>query len=247
MTTFRIMSYHINGMQTISGQIAPDLCAQVILSQNADIVLLQGLGAPVGITSVKHLAKLVGMENYGPVDEGACSFLSRFPLHNIQSAPLGYGARCLRADLDHDDGRIHLFNISLGWDIWQRYEQVKVLLSDQVLNNRSLPCGTLIGGDFGLPFWECGEFDRAQQLKRAGKPFIMANYPSQFPLWGRDRIYLRGPLKLLNSKIVKNNRTKSASVHLPVLVDIITQETRTILKVDSKAPLAAKHPNPICG
>ena len=247
MTTFRIMSYHINGMQSIAGVIKPEMYAQVIKSLNVDIVMLQGLGSHFGITSAEHLATMTGMDEFSPVNEGGCSFLSRFPLSNIQSAPLGYGARCLRADLDHDEGRVHLFNISLGWDIWQRFEQVKVLLSDQVLNNPSLPCGTIIGGDFGLPFWECGEFDRAQQFKRVGKPFIHANYPAQFPLWGRDRIYLRGPLRLLATKIIKTKETKSASVHLPIIADIKTQDTRTYLKIKNKAPLGTKQPNPICG
>lgn len=247
MTTFRIMSYHINGMQTNSGRLTPELCAKVINSQNVDTVMLQGLGAPIGVTSLKNLATLVGMDCYGPDEEGACSFLSRYPLSNLQSAPLGYGARCLRADLDHEEGRIHLFNILLGWDIWQRYEQVKVLLSDQVLNNRSLPCATVIGGDFGLPGWECGEIDRAQQFKRAGKPFIHANYPAQFPLWGRDRIYFRGPLKQIQAKVIKTRESKIASVHLPILIEVITQETRNYLKVKDKSPLPAKQPNPICG
>jgi endonuclease/exonuclease/phosphatase family metal-dependent hydrolase len=234
-------------MLTNSGRIAPDLYAQVITSQQADIVFLQGLGAPVGVTSVKHLANLVNMVNYGPVDEGSCSFLSRFPLTNLQSAPLGYGARCLRADLDYEGGRIHLFNILLGWDVWQRYEQVKVFLSDQVLNNRSLPCGTVIAGDFGLPFWKYGEFDRAQLLKRAGKPFFHANYPAQFPLWGRDRIYLRGPLKILSTKVIRTSESKAASAHLPLLADVKSEETRTFLKVKNSSPIAAKQPNPICG
>jgi len=247
MTTFRIMSYHLNGLQNASGKLGPEPCAQVIKSLKVDVVLLQGVGSPQGITSVKNLGSLVGMEVYGPDNEGACSFLSRFPLHNILGAPLGYGARCLRADLDHEDGRIHLFNIGLGWDIWQRYEQVKVLLSEQVLNNPSLPCASVIGGDFGLPFWEAGQLSAAQQLRRAGHPFLMANYPARFPLWGRGRIYLRGPIKLLKSRVVKSPESKQASPHLPVVVEVKTQETRTYLKIKNKSPLPAKQPDPICG
>ena len=247
MTTFRIMSYHINGMKTSSGDIKPDLFAQVINALNVDVVLLQGLASPLGKTSAQDFMNSTGMDHFGPADEGGCCFLSRYPLTNIQSTPLGYGAWCLRADLDHEEGRVHLFNILLGWDIWQRYEQVKVLLSDQVLNNPSLPCGTIIAGDFGLPFWECGEFDRAQTLKRVGKPFMHANYPAQFPLWGRDRIYLRGPLKLQTAKVIKTSETKAASVHLPIVAEITTQETRTFLKVKNQPPLAAKQPNPVCG
>ncbi len=247
MTTFRIMSYHINGLQNTSGHFMPELCAQVINSLHADVVLLQGLGPPVGVSSVRHLASLVGMDVFGPDHEGACCFLSRFPLHNIQGAPLGYGARCLRADLDHDDGRIHLFNVCLGWDIWQRYEQVKVLLSEQVLNNPSLPCALVLGGDFGLPFWDGGQLSEARQLKRAGHPLLMANYPARFPLWGRGRIYLRGPVKLLKSRVVKNSESKQVSPHLPVVVEVKTQEARTYLKLKSKSPLPAKQPDPICG
>lgn len=247
MTTFRIMSYHINGLLNASGKLTPELSAKVIRAQHVDLVLLQGIGSELGATSLKLLSERVGLNHYGPETEGGCAFLSRFPLHNIQASPLGYGGRCLRADLDWAEERVHLFNVSLSWDLWQRLEQVRVLLSEQILNNPSFPCATIVAGDFGLPLWDLGQLHSARDLKRAPLPLWRANYPARFPLWGRDRIYLRGPIRTLVGEVIRTSVARMASPHLPLVLDVETKETRKILKIKNSARIASKHPDPVCG
>ncbi len=247
MSTFRIMSYHINGSHNASGELAPELCAEIIRSELPDLVMLQKIGSPIGTGSVSLLAEKVGLSVYGPDAEGGCTFLSRYPLGAVQSLPLGYGCSCVRADLDLADERIHLFNLSLSWDPWQRREQVRVLLSDQVLNNPSQPCATIICGDFGLPLWGSGQIRLNEHFKRATPPLWRANYPGKFPLWGRDRVYFRGPIRALAGNVVTTPEARKASTHLPLVITVESRDTRRFLKVEKSTRLTTKQPDPVCG
>lgn len=246
MPTFRIMSYHINGCRTIAGNIDQEACARVIRSQVPDLVMLQQLGPSIGNTSLKFLAEQTGLASYGPEEEGACAILSRFPLHNLQEYPLGHGGRCLRADLDQGGERVHLFNLCLAFDPWQRRDQILYLLSDQVLNSPSLPCATVVCGDFTLPLWGYGQISLSEHLTRAKLPLWRANYPGSFPLWGRDRIYFRGSIRALAGTVVATGEARKASPHLPLVLTVESYETRRFVKLKQVTPLA-KHPDPVCG
>lgn len=246
MPTFRMMSYHINGCCTLAGQIDLQLSANVIRSQAPDLVMLQQLPAACGNISLKTFSEEAGLPAYGPHEEGACAFLSRFPLHNLQEYPLGHGGRCLRADLDLGGERIHLFSLRLSLDPWQRRKQILYLLSDQVLNNPSLPCATIVGGDFSVPLWGCGQLQLSGQLSRARFPLWRANYPGKFPLWGRDRVYFRGQIRALAGAVVSTGAARNASPHLPLLLTVESRENRHFLKL-KPLPALTKHPGPACG
>jgi len=239
MATFRIMSYHINGSRSAAGEVAPELCAAVIRAQQP--------GSPIGISSVEQLADRVGLDLYGPDTEGGCAFLSRYPLHHIQELQLGFGGQCLQADLEYEDERIHLFNLTLSWNFQQRREQVKVLMGDQLLNNPLLPCATIICGDFGLPLWGSGQIPLNEHLKRANFPAWRANFPSKVPLWGRDRIYFRGPIKALAGSVIMTAEARKASTHLPLVLTVETSDTREVLRLKKRLQVAPKQPDPICG
>jgi len=247
MPTFRIMSYHINGCHTAAGELAPDLCARVIRSQRPDLVMLQQIGAPQGLAALKLLSENVALSAYGPEEEGSCAYLSRFPLHNLQEFHLGHGGLCLRADLDLGGERIHLFNLCLSFDPWQRRDQVRELLSEQLLNNPSLPCATIVCGDFTLPLWGCGQIRLSEHLRRASLPLWRANYPGNFPLWGRDRIYFRGGLRALAGTVVGTADARKASPHLPLVLTVESSDTRRFIKLKEAAPLGKRQPDPICG
>lgn len=247
MSTFRIMSYHINGTHNAAGELAPELCAEVIRTQQPDLVMLQQLGSPIGTSSIALLAERVGLPAYGSDVEGDCAFLSRYPLSNIQSLSLGLDSHCVRADLDLSDEKIHLFNLSLSWDPRKRREQVRVLLSEQLLNNPSLPCATIICGDFGLPFWGSGRIPLNEHLKRADLPRWHANYPGKFPLWGRDRVYFCGPIRALAGNIVMTSEARKASPHLPLVLTVVTSDMREFLKIKKSTSVTTKQPDPVCG
>ncbi|SEA35891.1 Metal-dependent hydrolase, endonuclease/exonuclease/phosphatase family [Desulfuromusa kysingii] len=247
MATFRIMSYHINGARNAAGEIAPELCAAVIREQQPELVMLQRIGSPIGASSAELLAERVGLAVYGTDLEGDCAFLSRYPLYHLQEFQLGYGNYCLQADLDRDGERIHLFNLTLSWDLRQRREQVKYLVNSQLLNNPSLPCATIVCGDFGLPLWGSGQIPLHEHLRRASFPVWRANFPSKIPLWGRDRVYLKGPIRALSGQVVMSGQARHASTHLPLVLTVETRDTRQVLKVKKSTRVTSKQPTPICG
>ena len=247
MATFRIMSYHINGARSATGEVAPELCAAVIRAQQPELVMLQQIGSPIGISSVERLAERVGLTFYGSDVEGGCAFLSQYPLLHLQERSLGFGGHCVQADLEYADERVHLFNLTLSWNLQQRREQVKLLMGDQLLNNPFLPCATIICGDFGLPLWGSGQIPLNEHLKRAGFPAWRANFPGKLPLWGRDRVYFRGPIKALAGSVVMTAEARKASTHLPLVLTVETSDTREVLKVKKLILVSPKQPDPICG
>ncbi len=247
MATFRIMSYHINGSRNAAGDISPELCAAVIRAQQPELVMLQRVGSPIGICSVEQLADRVGLDHYGSDMEGGCTFLSRYPLYHVREQSLGFAGQCVQADLEYADERIHLFNLALSWDFRQRREQVKLLMGDQLLGNPSLTCAMIICGDFGLPWWGSGQIPLNEHLKRANYPVWRANFPGKFPLWGRDRVYFRGPIKALAGSVVRTREARQAASHLPLVLTVETSDTREVLKVKKTSRLSQKQPDPICG
>ena len=247
MATFRIMSYHINGGHNASGELAPELCAAVIRAQQPDLVMLQKIGSPIGLSSVNRLADRVGLMLYGPDDEGSCTYLSRYPLNHLQEVQLGSDGQCVQADFEIEGERVHLFNLTLSWDYHRRRDQVRQLLGNQLLNNPNLPCATIIGGDFGLPWWGSGQIPLQEHLRRARFPVWRANFPSKLPLWGRDRVYFRGPVRALAGSVVMTAVARRASTHLPLVLTVETYDTREVLKLKNRIPLARKQPDPICG
>ncbi len=244
MAKFRVMNYHLNGLQTVRAQ---ELCAQVIREQNPDLVLLQATGSRTAPERLLKLAHAAGLSLYQAVGETCCAFLAHHPLHNIQRLPLAFDASCLRADFDLPDERVHLYNFALSMNPVQRLEQVRILLSEEVLNNTAFPCATIICGDFGLPLWGCGKLALNPRIVRSVHPETRANYPAAFPLWGRGRVYFQGPVQSLAGSIISTEQAKQASSHLPIVVTVETRDTRKAIKVREATTLRSKRADPVCG
>ena len=247
MAKFKAMSYNINGARNAAGEVAPDLCAAVIKEQQPDLVMLQRIGSPIGLSSVEHLAERVGLSVYGSGLEGGCVFLSRFPLNYLQEIPLGADGYCLQADLELENERIHLFNLTLSWNLQQRHKQLQLLMGEEFLNNPSLTCATMVCGDFGLPLWGKDIVKLRDNLRRAVYPVWSANFPSKLPLWGRDRTYFRGPIRALDGSIIMTAAAREASSHLPIVLTVETRETRVTLKTPKRLSVSTKQVNPACG
>ncbi len=247
MSIYRIMTYYINGGMDASGAVAPERCGEIIRCEKPDLVFLQKIGSVLGETSVKLLAEQVGLDAYGPDAEGECAYLSRYPLKNVQAVPLGYGSRCVKAELISNDERLHLFNLSLSFDPWQRREQLRALLADYLLGNAALTGPVIVAGDFGLSLWGGGQIRLNEHLRRAGLPLWRANFPVRLPIFARDRVYFRGPIRAVSGKVVMTREAKQASTHLPLVLNVETRDTRIAVKIRQKTRLPAKQPNPVCG
>lgn len=220
MSILRVMSYALNR----SSAVEAEGTAQLIRAQRPELVFLQHL--PEYLLEI--LAKETGLNAYAT--QGSCGFLSHHPLSALQPICLGSDGTCLRADLDLVGKRVHLFNVQLAMDPSQRGQQIARLFAEDLLG-AGLPCATLVAGDFSLPLWGGGQWLLRRRLKLVRHPVWGANYPAAFPLWPRDRFYLRGPIRSLAGQVVTASGLRSGSAHLPVITTLELTDTRVYLKL----------------
>ncbi|MDT8420926.1 MAG: hypothetical protein RQ754_10885 [Desulfuromonadales bacterium] len=231
MSALRVMSYQVNCCTGGRGEPTTDLCARVIASQSPDLVFLQQVGSRRDPSQLYQLANLLNMKPFGLGQERACCFLSRHPLRSMQDYSLGADGSCLRADLDYSGQRLHLFNVCLDFNPLHRKKQIDALLGEELLGNPALPCAALVAGDFSLPLWGAGQIRLGSCLKRAPQPLWRANFPADFPLWGRDRFYFRGGITALAGTIVSTPEARRASTHLPLVLTVEQVENRNFLRL----------------
>ena len=219
MSILRAMTYALSGADA-------DLVAigRIIRSQRPELVCLQNLRDG----QLETLAAETALEAYGGT--GRCGFLSCYALTAVQSCTLKSAGDCLRADLTLGGKRIHLFNLQLESDPACRGQQLARLFDADMLG-ATLPCATLVGGDFSIPLWGGGQWLLRRKLTPARHPTWGRSYPSRLPLWPRDRFYLRGPIRSLAGQVVAGPETRQLSRHLPVVVSLELTDTREYLRV----------------
>lgn len=231
MNTARIMTYNIQHCRGSDGQVNPDRILNVISDAAPDIVVLQELGAVHHADILPYLAERLGLEAFRDVTGGPLAYLSFFPLRAVQKFDLGYGGQCLRADLDLGGKRLHLLNVSLDSFPRFRSHQVAHLLGPELLGNPSMVCPALIVGDFADYFWGAGNLELASILRRARRPLWRGTYPAFLPVFGRDRAYLRGGVRVLDASINRSYLARQASRHLPLTLTVQITDTRRSVKL----------------
>jgi endonuclease/exonuclease/phosphatase family metal-dependent hydrolase len=229
MTTARIMTYNIQGCRGADGECNPDRILNVIADAAPDIVALQetvsaGLGDPL-----PSLAGHLGMTLYRDPAGFPAGFLSHLPLRGVQALTLGDGGYCLRADVDLGGKRLHLLNVRLEPSPSRRSRQIKALLGPELLGNPALICPVLVLGDFADFFWSAGSLSLTSSLRPAMRPLWRATFPARCPLFGRDRAYLRGPVRVLDGTINRSYLARQASGHLPLTITAQVTDPRRFL------------------
>lgn len=150
--------------------------------------------------------------------------LSRFPFQSVSQVCLKLNHRKKRGAqvvvVETPEGPFLLVAWHLGLKEKQRHQQVRHLL-DHVDLQTNLELPTLIVGDFNDwrntlakgPFAQHG----FEEITRPPSKF--RSFPAFLPIGSLDKAFFRGPLKIVDARVVRNNLTKQASDHLPVLID----------------------------
>jgi endonuclease/exonuclease/phosphatase family metal-dependent hydrolase len=228
VTTIRIMTYNIHGCRGGDDTVDPDRILRVIGEGAPDIVALQEVDSASGQDHLSLLAERLGMRAYGHADSDS-AFLSYYPLRGIRSFDLR-GGSCLQADLDVAGKRMHLINLRL--DAAGRHGQMARLLGQDILGSRSLVCPIIVLGDFAdLGGGPGGNF-LSGRLRKVRGPLWSATYPARWPLVTRDRAYICGNLRLVDSRIPRNLLARRASSHLPLILTVQICDPRTYLKLE---------------
>ena len=228
------MTYNVGCCRGHDHRSDPARVAAVIAEAAPDIVALQDLD-PQGGRQLATLADYLGMHAYdGGEPEGGTAFLSYYPLRGASHRALGGRGSWLRADADILRKRVHLCNVRLdrAWGV--RRGQVAALLGPELLGNPSLGCPLLLLGDFADGIWSPGNLGLALGLRQAPRPLWHGTYPARLPLLGRDRAYLRGELRILDTAVHRTPLARHASTHLPLLLTVQVCDPRTYLHLPGK-------------
>jgi len=225
------MTYNIQRCRGSDGQVIPDRVLNVIADAAPDIVVLQELGSVHNADILPYLAERLGLDAYRDASGGPLAYLSFYPLKAVQKFELGYGGQCLRADVELGGKRLHLLNVCLDSFPRFRSHQVANLLGPELLGNPSLICPVLILGDFADYFWGAGNLELASILRRTRQPLWRGTYPARCPVFGRDRAYLRGAVRVLDASINRSYLARQASTHLPLTLTVQITDTRRTVRL----------------
>lgn len=236
MNTIRIMTYQIDRCRGGDGMVSTDRILEVIAAGAPDIVALQGGDAENNGGQVALLARQLGMTWYANQRQGTNAFLSYYPLSAIHEYSLGADGICQRADTTICEKRLHLFNVCFDPRPGRRLQQVNRLLGPELLGHPSLVCPTLLLGDFGDLSWGAGNLNLALTLRKARRPWWPGTYPARCPIFGRDRAYLKGELRIVETSIIRSAAARQASSHLPLILTVQIKDPRTYLRSDNLAP-----------
>jgi endonuclease/exonuclease/phosphatase family metal-dependent hydrolase len=243
---FRVMTYNIHRAIGLDRRFRPDRLIRIIAGHSPDVVLLQEVDEGVPRSREMDLApELAAALGYPHVVVGhnvtlrkgryGNATLSRFPILGRRNIDLTIGrhkrrgcqhtslALTTRAGHSH---RLEVFNLHLGLSARERDRQVELLARSREL--ASLPASDvacLVGGDFNdwrsllQPLFAILlRFRSATDRSLAGRQPI-PTYPAFFPRGPLDRIYYRGPLRLLSVRRCRLRLSRIASDHLPIVAD----------------------------
>ncbi len=242
---FRVMTYNIHRAIGVDRRFRLERVVHIIRSHDPDIALLQEVdhGAPRTheLDLARELAHALGYP-YLAIGHNVTlrkgrygnATLSRYPILRQRNIDLTSGAWKRRGCeytsvvLRSHAGRRHrleVFNLHLGLSARQRERQVTRLVRAHELASLPHDAACLVGGDFNdwrsrleRIFTNGLRFRSATDRSQSGLGPI-PTYPAFFPGGPLDRIYYRGPLRLLAAHRCRLRLSRIASDHLPIIAE----------------------------
>ena len=161
-----------------------------------------------------------------PVGDGSYGnlVLSRWPVSSRHRISLRHNSRKPRGAqllvVDAPEGRLHLVHTHLGLAEQERQWQMRRLLGHMLFRSAD-PHPTVIVGDFND--WR----DTLAPATLAANGFTQVTSPPgkyrSFPSWlavgALDKAFVRGPIAVRHAKIVRTSLSRTASDHLPLVLD----------------------------
>ena len=241
----KILTYNIHRAIGVDRRFRPGRIVEILAHYDADIALLQEVDEGAPRSRELDLARELGREaGYPHVAAGynvslrkgryGNAILSRWPFTLHRNIDLTIGTRkrrgCLYARVmlagpRGDPRELHLFNVHLGLSARERIRQVgMVALSPEFIAvPKTAVC--LVAGDFNdwraqlVPiFQDVLNFGSADQ-HRSGFQSVIRTYPSFSPTGALDKIYFRGPLRVVGARSGRLGVARVASDHLPVIAE----------------------------
>jgi endonuclease/exonuclease/phosphatase family metal-dependent hydrolase len=243
--SLKVLTYNIHRAIGIDRRFRPERIADILTHHGADIAFLQEVDEGALRSSELDLARELGREaGYPYVAAGynvalrkgryGNAVLSRWPLTVHRNIDLTVGERkrrgCLHARVKIDTGPqgvrdLDVFNLHLGLSARERMRQIGILSRSPEFAAVSADTLCMVAGDFNdwrallFPvFTEILGF-RSATRRRFGSAAAIRTYPSFSPTGALDKIYFRGPLRLVGARSCRLGVSRVASDHLPVVAE----------------------------
>jgi len=242
--TLKVLTYNIHRAIGVDRRFRPGRIVDILVHHDADLALLQEVDEGAPRSREVDLARELGREaGYPHVAAGynvslrkgryGNALLSRWPLTFHRNIDLTVDDRkrrgCLHArvriEKGHHARELDVFNLHLGLSARERTRQLGMLARSPefVAVAKGVPC--LVAGDFNdwrsqlLPiFLEILEFKSATG-HHFGPQAAIRTYPAFSPTGALDKIYFRGPLRLLGARSCRLRVSRVASDHLPIVAE----------------------------
>jgi len=239
----RLLTYNIHRAIGLDRRFRPDRVARILIEHDADVVLLQEVdeGVPRSreIDLARELAEMAGYPHVAvghnvrlPKGRYGNATLSRHPIIKERNLDLTIGRR-KRRGCQHTElfvagptGRSHtleVFNLHLGLSARERAKQISVLSQSTELAGVSTNVACVVAGDFNdwrsllRPILTESLSFRCATDRRHGPDHALRTFPAVFPRGPLDRIYYRGPLRLLWAHRCRLRLSRVASDHIPII------------------------------
>lgn len=246
--TLRFVTYNVHSCAGLDGRISPERIARVLAQCDADVIALQELDVMKQRTGrldqtaeiarrleseyqLFHPAISVADERYGD------AILSRLPLRLVRAGSLP-GAHlkprlerrgAIWASVDWDGREVQVVNTHLGLHGPERSLQVDTLLGPEWLGHPECRDPVVFCGDWNMTpgskplrriatqLRDCQCFDPGRRPRNT--------WFAPFPLARIDHLFVRGPIEIAGSEVLRTRLTAVASDHLPLIADIRWSES----------------------
>jgi endonuclease/exonuclease/phosphatase family metal-dependent hydrolase len=236
VSTLRVITYNIRKGKGAHGRAAVEIAAlgRALSQHDADLVLCQEVfhSSRTGASQSGHLAQAMGLSSYygankfRAVGHHGNTTLTRlkvesFVNHDISTNRIERrGALYVRLDLD---GRtLHVFNVHLGLNGWQRQSQVKQIAT--LMAEACPACDPLLlAGDFNdwrhdLDRFIVGELGLANAFADH-EPSAIRTWHARRPMFALDRMYVRN-LRVRQAGRLHGEPWSELSDHLPLYAEL---------------------------
>jgi endonuclease/exonuclease/phosphatase family metal-dependent hydrolase len=237
--SFSIMTYNTHSCIGRDNKARPSRIAEVIASAAPDIVALQeldvGLSRTASIDQAQVIADQLKMNvHFHPsleIEKGLYgnAILSRHPtrLMRAGSLPVYPDHRrfekrgALWVEIIIHANRIQVINTHLALHRRERLIQADLLLGPEWLRHRDFQPPTLVCGDFNALPWSPVVRRFRRVLTDVGSRVSIGpsqgTWPSRFPVFRLDYIFVSANVKVTNAKVINSRLTRIASDHLPFI------------------------------
>lgn len=243
---FRLATYNIHRAIGVDRRFRPQRIAQILKDHEPDIVLLQEVdeGVPRSreMNLARELASEIGLQHFAlghnvSLRKGwyGNATLSRYPIARERNIDLTIGRRkrrgCQHTTIQVEKIRGHthrleVFNLHLGLSARERQRQAGLLARSHEMSMLEAGQACILGGDFNdwrsmlrAYFVEGLAFHCATDRTTRTGPRAIKTYPSFSPRGGLDRVYFRGPLKVIGAYRCRHRESKVASDHRPLIIE----------------------------